>query len=212
MPVATLGLEEDSTVAEHPQPQVQDGQNRPAETTGQQPVLSRYAHLSSVENPVKPAMDVDSREIPSEQGPDEVSPVERLPSQLEAKARPQKRTSFWKRITMSRSQSEANETPPPATVSLEPVLSRMLALEKQIAANQSATEVRLEQFEENLTRLWELEEKLAQAEFRERLALLQANQEEIADALHATGRNLLLLASLVGTALVAAGLGVFFLL
>ena len=81
-----------------------------------------------------------------------------------------------------------------------------------MAANQSATELRIEQFEENLTRLWELEEKLAQAEFRERLALLQANQEEIADALHTTGRHLIVLASLVGTALVAAGLGVFFLL
>jgi hypothetical protein len=70
----------------------------------------------------------------------------------------------------------------------------------------------LEQFEENLTRLWELEEKLAQAEFRERLALLQANQEEIADALHTTGRNLIVLASLVGLTLAAAVLGVLFLL
>ena len=199
-------------MAEHPQAQVQDGQSRPAETTGQQPVLSRYARLSAVENTAKPAMDVDSREIPPDQGPEEVSPVERLPNQLEAKPRPQKRTSFWKRITMPRVQKEANEPPPPATVSLEPVLNRMLALEKQMAANQSATELRIEQFEENLTRLWELEEKLAQAELRERLALLQANQEEIADALHTTGRNLIVLASLVGTALIAAGLGVLFLL
>ena len=199
-------------MAEHPQAQVQDGQSRPAETTGQQPVLSRYARLSAVENTAKPAMDVDSREIPPDQGPEKVSPVERLPSQLEAKTRPQKRASFWKRITMPRVQNEANETPPPAAISLEPVLNRMLALEKQMAANQSATELRIEQFEENLTRLWELEEKLAQAELRERLALLQANQEEIADALHTTGRNLIVLASLVGTALIAGGLGVLFLL
>ncbi|MAI25744.1 MAG: hypothetical protein CMN75_06895 [Spirochaeta sp.] len=199
-------------MAEHPQAQVQDGQSRPAETTGQQPVLSRYARLSAVENTAKPAMDVDSREIPPDQGPEKVSPVERLPSQLEAKTRPQKRASFWKRITMPRVQNEANETPPPAAISLEPVLNRMLALEKQMAANQSATELRIEQFEENLTRLWELEEKLAQAELRERLALLQANQEEIADALHTTGRNLIVLASLVGAALIAGGLGVLFLL
>ena len=97
-------------------------------------------------------------------------------------------------------------------LSLDPVLNRMLALEKQIAANQSATEIRLEQFEENLTRVWEREEKLAQAEFRERLALLQANQEEIADALHTTGRNLIVLSTLVGLVLVGAALGVLFLL
>ncbi|MEE3328839.1 MAG: hypothetical protein VX252_15985 [Myxococcota bacterium] len=199
-------------MAEQPQPQVRDGQSRPSEATGQQPVLSRYAHLSSVESPPAPAMDVDSRELPSEEGPEKVSPVERLPSQLQAQGRPQKRTPFWKRIAMPRLQDEASEPRPAATVSLEPVLNRMLALEKQIAANQSATEIRLEQFEENLTRLWELEEKLAQAEFRERLALLQANQEEIADALHTTGRNLIVLASLVGLTLAAAVLGVLFLL
>ena len=85
-------------------------------------------------------------------------------------------------------------------------------VEKQIAANQSATELRIEQFEENLTHLWELEEQLAQAEFRERLALLQANQEEIADALHTAGRNLTFLSVVVSTALVAALLGLLFLL
>ena len=192
-------------MAEQPHPQVRDGQSRPDEAKGPEPMLSRYAHLSPV--------DVDSRELPPEEGPDQVSPVERLPtSQLEAQGRPNKRTSFWKRITMPRPQPETRETPPAVNLSLDPVLNRMLALEKQIAANQSATEIRLEQFEENLTRVWEREEKLAQAEFRERLALLQANQEEIADALHTTGRNLIVLSSLVGLVLVGAVLGVLFLL
>jgi len=175
-------------------------------------VLSRYAHLSAVGDDATPTMDVDSRELPADQGPEKLSPVERLPSQLDANPRPNKRTSFWKRITMPRVHTEPADKPPSPPISLEPVLNRMLGLEKQIAANQSATELRIEQFEENLTRLWELEEQLAQAEFRERLALLQANQEEIADALHTVGRNLTLLSVVLSTALVAAVLGLFFLL
>ena len=204
--------QEDFNVAEQPQSQPNQAKKRQAEASGREPVLSRYAHLSAVEDATSPTMDVDSRELPADQGPEKLSPVERLPNQLEANPRPSKRTSFWKRITTPRTQSEPAGAPPPAPISLEPVLSRMLGLEKQLAANQSATELRIEEFEENLTRLWELEEKLAQAEFRERLALLQANQEEIADALHTVGRNLTLLSVVVSIALVAAVLGVLFLL
>lgn len=191
-------------MTEQPQPQVRDEKSRPSEAKGGKPMLSRYAHLSPV--------DVDSRELPPEEGPEKVSPVERLPSQLEPKARPTKRASFWKRITMPRNQPETGENPPDVHLSLEPVLDRMLALEKQIGANHSATEVHLQEFEEKMTRLWEAEEKLAQAEFRERLALLQANQEEIADALHTTGRNLLVLSTLVGLVLIGGVLAALFLL
>ena len=199
-------------MAEQPQSQLNQPKKRHSEASGREPVLSRYAHLSAVRDDAIPAMDVDSRELPADQGPEKLSPVERLPSQLEASPRPDKRTSFWKRITMPRVQTEPADTPPSPPISLEPVLNRMLGLEKQIAANQSATELRIEQFENNLTRLWELEEQLAQAEFRERLALLQANQEEIADALHTAGRNLTLLSVVVSAALVAALLGLLFLL
>ena len=199
------------------QPQVQDSRTEatPAEPSRHPPVLSRYAHLSSVRDaPARAPMDVDSRELPADLGPEEVSPVERLPVGPEAPARQARRTSFWKRLSLPRVQgAPAQPAPEPApTISLEPVISRMLALEKQLAANQSATEVQLEQFEQNLTRLWEMEDQLAQAELRERLAVLEANQEEIADGLHAVGRNLIVLVSVVGAALAAGVLGLVFLL
>ena len=199
-------------MAEQPQSQLNQAKKRQPEASGREPVLSRYAHLSAVEDDNAPTMDVDSRELPADQGPEKLSTVERLPSQLEASPRPNTRTPFWRRITMPRVQSEPADKPSSPPISLEPVLNRMLGLEKQLAANQSATELRIEQFEKNLTHLWELEEQLAQAEFRERLALLQANQEEIADALHTVGRNLTLLSVVLSTALVAAVLGLLFLL
>lgn len=115
-----------------------------------------------------------------------------------------KKVPFWKRIALPRSPS-ASPGPAPAQPSVEPLVARLVALEKQLAANQSATETRLDKFEENITRLWELEEQLAVTEVRERLALLEANQQEIADGLHTVGRNLTLVA-IVLAAGVAAGL------
>ncbi|HKX45599.1 MAG TPA: hypothetical protein VJP77_02780, partial [Planctomycetota bacterium] len=116
---------------------------------------------------------------------------------------------FWKRIALPRAQpAPAAATPrsePSRSVSLEPVLSGLAALEKQLVAHQSATEAQLRRFEDNLTRLWEVEDQMALTEVRERLALLEANQQEIADGLHSVGRNLVLLAVVLATA-VAGGL------
>lgn len=202
-------------MAEQPRAHEIHAKARPAVPARHTPVLSRYARFSGEPERDRDApMDVPSRELPPDLGPEETSPVERLPNGAASSQQPTKRASFWKRLALPRlPEAPAPPAPQPApTVSLEPVISRMLALEKQIAANQSATELRLEKFEDNLTRLWELEDQLAQTELRERLAVLEANQEEIADALHTVGRNLVVLASFVGTALAAGVLGLLFLL
>ena len=187
------------------------------------PVLSRYAHLASVsvsgekeneEASAPPTVDVRSEEVPANQGPTNLSPVERLPARPAAPNPPPKRSPFWKRITLPRAQEPPAPVAQPIEpkISLEPIVARIRALEEQIAANHSDSQARLEQSEENLTRLWEMEEQLAQAELRERLAVVEANQEEIADGLHAVARNLVVLASLLGTALGASLLAGLFLL
>jgi hypothetical protein len=114
---------------------------------------------------------------------------------------------FWKRIALPRPLVQATQAATGRSPSLEPILARLGALEKQLAANQSATETHLERFEENLTRLWELEEQMALTEVRERLALLEANQEEIADGLHLVGRNVSILAIVLAIAVAATLLG-----
>ena len=53
-------------------------------------------------------------------------------------------------------------------VSIEPIVTRIGALEQQISANQATTLSRLENLEQNITRLWELEEQLTLTEVRER--------------------------------------------
>jgi hypothetical protein len=134
-----------------------------------------------------------------------------VPAGRGADATAGKKMPFWKRLALPLVQS-ASSGPHAATrsagtraPSLDPILTRLGALEKQIAANQSATESQLTRFEENLTRLWELEEQMTITEVRERLALLEANQEEIADGLHTVSRNLVLVAVVLAAGL-AAGL------
>ena len=83
-------------------------------------------------------------------------------------------------------------------------MTRIGALEQQISANQATTLSRLENLEQNITRLWELEEQLTLTEVRERLAVMEANQEEIADGMHAVARNLAYVAVVLALA-VAAG-------
>lgn len=128
-----------------------------------------------------------------------------IPSEPAGDRGARKKVPFWKRIALPRAQatSPGAATTAPRPLSLEPILTRLNALEKQLAANQSATESQLARFEENITRLWELEEQLTLTEVRERLALLEANQREIADALHTVGRNLTLLAVVLAAGLMA---------
>jgi len=125
-----------------------------------------------------------------------------------------KKLPFWKRITLPRAPGPqpAARTEAARPPSLEPVLARLNALEKQLAANQAATENQLTRFEENITRLWELEEQMTLTEVRERLALLEANQEEIADSLHTVGRNLAWLAVVLAAFLAGALAGLSLLL
>jgi len=113
----------------------------------------------------------------------------------------EQRVPFWKRIHLPRAQGPAQA---PTPTSLEPVLERLEALEKLLAESQKATIGQLEQMDENLERLLELEDELGLSEVRERLALVEAGQVEIADALHSVARNLSVL-SVVMALIVAAG-------
>ena len=122
------------------------------------------------------------------------------------------RVPFWKRIALPRGPSTAKPPhagPPP---NLDPILARIKQLEEAMTTHQAATLGRLDSFEENITRLWELEEQMTLTEVRERLALLEANQEEIADGLHAVARNLSIIAIVLALAVGAASLGVGLLL
>jgi len=120
-----------------------------------------------------------------------------------AEAGRREKVPFWKRIVLPRPIAQATQAATGRSQSLEPILARIGALEKQLAANQSATEIHLDRFEENITRLWELEEQMTITEVRERLALLEANQEEIADGLHVIGRNVSILAIVLAIAVAA---------
>jgi hypothetical protein len=96
------------------------------------------------------------------------------------------RIPFWKRVAMYRPET-ALTTPPAAAV--EAVAERMAGLEQRLSARDEELARRLDRFEENITRLWEIEEQMSLNELREKLAFIQANQEEIADGLHALSRN-----------------------
>jgi hypothetical protein len=120
------------------------------------------------------------------------------------------RLPFWKRIALPRKPTPEPmhaapvPSPPAAPTDLGPVLRQLDALEAQLRDSQRVTREQLQAFEENLTRMWQLEEQIALTEVRERLALLEASQEEIADGLHAVSRHLSILAVVLGLGLATA--------
>ena len=158
-----------------------------AEETSEGPTTRKYA-------PIEPDRQVEQLGLPAEATPE----PERVP--------------FWKRIAMPRSPSTAKPPQPGPLPNLDPILGRIKQLEEAMTTHQAATFGRLDSFEQNITRLWELEEQMALTEVRERLALLEANQEEIADGLHAVARNLSILAVVLALAVGAASLGLGLLL
>lgn len=184
----------------------------PGAERGAEPSTHATARAGSAEEPVRrvEASHFDSPERVESRWAREIVPSSRPRTDDDS---PGRKVPLWKRIALPLVQSAAAATqgeraktaPASRPASLEPVLTRLSALEKQLAANQSATEGQLARFEENITRLWELEEQLTLTEVRERLALLEANQEEIADGLHAVGRNLVLVAVVLAAG-IAAGL------
>jgi hypothetical protein len=129
-----------------------------------------------------------------------------LPALRESAAQPPRadeKRPFWKRLSMSRSAAPA--PPPVAQVPpdlLKPALERIDHLTRRFEHEQKALHERLDQFEHNITRLWELEEQMGLEEIRAQLAVIQANQEEIADGVHAIARNVAVAAGL-GLALLA---------
>ncbi len=114
--------------------------------------------------------------------PDPAAPVE------EGKRRP-----FWKRLSMVRPQAEPAPPPPSVEIPkdlLKPAIERIDHLTRRFEREQKALHERLEEFEHNLTRLWELEEQMGLEEVRAQLAVMRANQEETADALHTLARRI----------------------
>ena len=93
---------------------------------------------------------------------------------------------------MARPHAEPSSQPPPVEIPkdlLKPVIERIDHLTRRFEREQKALHGRLEDFEHNLTRLWELEEQMGLEEIRAQLAVMRANQEEIADGLHALARR-----------------------
>jgi len=123
------------------------------------------------------------------------SPTTHAPALREAPARSHddaKRVPFWKRIAMVRPHVET-QTPPRVEIPkdlLKPAIERIDHLTRRFEREQKALHARLEEFEHNLTRLWELEERISLEEVRAQLAVMRANQEEIADGLHTLARRI----------------------
>jgi len=199
------------------------------ERADRKPPLSRYARSAQREE-TREGVPVESREQSraSAPPPAPVVTIERptrvaprtpaanrearnellpVPSPAPAPSGPSEKRPFWKRIALHR---PASTRPAPAPPSLDPILQRLDELERSLASAQRATEQRLDRFEENITRLWEMEEQIGLAEVSERLALLEATQVELADAIHSVSRNLsmlaIVLASIVAVAALMAGL------
>jgi len=112
---------------------------------------------------------------------------------------PKRRRPFWKRIAMARPAAEPQAQPqvaiPPDL--LKPALERIDHLTRRFEREQKALHERLDEFEHNLTRLWELEEQMGMEEVRAQLAVMRANQEETADAVHALAKRVTIGASAV---------------
>ncbi len=103
-----------------------------------------------------------------------------------------KRRPFWKRLSMARPHAEP-QAPPTVEIPkdlLKPAIERIDHLTRRFEREQKALHERLEEFEHNLTRLWELEEQMGMEEVRAQLAVMRANQEETADALHTLARRI----------------------
>jgi hypothetical protein len=124
------------------------------------------------------------------------------PAIREARARKQdesKRRPFWKRLSMVRPAGESS-SPPAVEIPkdlLKPAIERIDHLTRRFEREQKVLYERLDEFEHNLTRLWELEEQMGLEEIRAQLAVMRADQEEIADGLHALTRRMTIGASAV---------------
>ena len=162
------------------------------------------AETASRPPPARRARSAEAGATPASQS------VVSLPA-LRAPEPPRKpRLPFWKRIALQRKpaaeRAPAADAPSVAAPApdLAPVLRQLASLEKQLQDSRVVQREQLKAFEENLTRMWQLEEQIALTEVRERLALLEASQEEVADGLHAVSRNLSILAAVLGLGLATA--------
>lgn len=159
-----------------------------------------WATDPSPPQPVSDARRTDSPRSTATNEPDRSSlPALREQPQTQSPPRAEEKRPFWKRLSMARPAASA--PPPVASIPpelLKPALERIDHLTRRFEHEQKALHERLDQFEHNITRLWELEEQMGLEEIRAQLAVIQANQEEIADGVHAIARNVA----------VAAGLGV----
>lgn len=117
-----------------------------------------------------------------------------------------RRRPFWKRLAMARPLAEPQSAPGgeiPRDL-LKPAIERIDHLTRRFEREQKALHERLDEFEHNLTRLWELEEQMGMEEIRAQLAVMRANQEETADALHALAKRVTIGAGAVVAVFAAA--------
>lgn len=145
-------------------------------------------------SPPQPVRDARSSLVPS-----------RVPARHESprgRDEGDKRRPFWKRLAMGRpapasdpSHGSAKLEIPPDL--LKPAIERIDHLTRRFEREQKALQKRLDEFEHNLTRLWELEEQMGMEEIRAQLAVMRANQEEIADGLHNLARRVTIAAGAV---------------
>jgi len=130
-----------------------------------------------------------------------------LPVPTEAEPRPEDRPSFWRRIQLKRSQQRVTLAPDPAKTAA--VLERLVAIEQKLERAEKTFEMRTDQLEQSLTRLWELEEQLGQlSELQDQLSRLHDGQTELAQRMRTLGLSVLLLALLAAVAAGAAAVAV----
>ena len=116
----------------------------------------------------------------------------------------EKKKPFWRRIALTRPASEN-----PTTTSLEPILARLAALEREFQAYQRESEDRLARSERIVRRLEEHSRQVSLLEIRRRFEGLEIDQAEAEESLDAARRSLTGLAGLAILALLSAAGALF---
>jgi len=179
-------------LAEEPWTTQQARETRSAELA---PTLSRFAHLGER---------VQSRSLGASSELENPTPN---PGKEPTEPAENKKVSFWRRIALPRTAARGS-TPTP---SLESLLERVHALERQSATHQALTEERLARAEHALGQIRGRDPEAALNALRERLAGLEIDQSESEEALARATRGVKILNTLLATALaLAVGAAVFF--
>ncbi len=156
---------------------------------------------------------LDSEQAERSERPGESTPESRalvsVPTVLPHRSDEQPRSSFWQRIAARGGLARQADRGVATKTDIQPILERIDALESLLADGQKASLARSELHEEALRAL---ETEVDLSDVRERLALVEAAQMEIADGLHALARNVMILVGLVGMAAIGGAVAAWLLL